>query len=213
MKTIIFAIVLLAGTFAQARPEWRYEVDNADFGTYTEQSVKGFGKPHSYLYQGVGRIQFLDTVVTTNDVVDFETGITNLNVVATNYPALPINLCRWIPTDLLPRKATQAELDEVATAIAQAQILAETTRQEAKSDSLKAVENNFLALCDSLTSTTSHTKLTFAQIAAIGDAMTDQALHISIAIQLLSIDAEGKTLGGLSWWYDCAWHPEIIEAE
>ena len=90
---------------------------------------------------------------------------------------------------------------------------AETTRQEAKSLALKAVENNFLALCDSLTSTTSHTKLTFAQIAAIGDAMTDQALHISIAIQLLSIDAEGKTIGGLSWWYDCAWHPEIIEAE
>jgi phosphatidate phosphatase PAH1 len=142
--------------------------------------------------------------------IDIETGETNT---VTRYHIIPISDCRWIPTDLLPRKATQAELDEVATAIAQAQILAETTRQEAKSDSLKAVENNFLALCDSLTSTTSHTKLTFAQIASIGDAMTDQALHISIAIQLLSIDAEGKTLGGLSWWYDCAWHPEIIEAE
>ena len=122
-------------------------------------------------------------------------------------PTIPegVELLAWNGSEIVEAGAS------VLAALAAAQNLTETTRQEAKSDSLKAVENNFLALCDSLTSTTSHTKLTFAQIAAIGDAMTDQALHISIAIQLLSIDAEGKTVGGLLWWFDCAWHEDIIE--
>jgi hypothetical protein len=43
--------------------------------------------------------------------------------------------------------------------------------------------------------------------------MPDQTQMVGIDIQLLSIDAEAKTICGLSWWFDCAWHPEIIEAE
>ena len=206
MKTLM-AITLLTATLAQAIPQYIYTATTLN--QYQEQRKETWGfMPVDALSMSKQKIQVKDPYQA--EEIDIETGETNT---VTRYHIIPISDCRWIPTDLLPRKATPAELDEVATAIAQAQILAETTRQEAKSASLKAVENNFLALCDSLTSTTSHTKLTFAQIAAIGDAMTDQALHISIAIQLLSIDAEGKTLGGLSWWYDCAWHPEIIEAE
>jgi len=206
MKTLM-AITLLTATLAQAIPQYIYTATTLN--QYQEQRKETWGfMPVDALSMSKQKIQVKEPYQA--EEIDIETGETNT---VTRYHIIPISDCRWIPTDLLPRKATQAELDEVATAIAQAQILAETTRQEAKSASLKAVENNFLALCDSLTSTTSHTKLTFAQIASIGDAMTDQALHISIAIQLLSIDAEGKTLGGLSWWYDCAWHPEIIEAE
>ena len=88
---------------------------------------------------------------------------------------------------------------------------AETTKQAAKSLALKAVENNFLALCDSLTGTTAHTKLSFAEINAIGTSMPDQTQMVGIAIQLLSIDAEAKTVGGLLWWFDCAWHEDIVE--
>ena len=210
MKTIIFAIVLLAGTFAQARPEWRYEVDNADLGTYTEKEVNGFGKPHSFLYQDELRITVPYAKVSTNEVENFETGIME-TVISTNYPALPINLCRWTQGDPLPHKATPAELDEVATAIATAEALAESTEQAAKSPALKSVENNFLNLCDALTGSTSHTKLSFTQLAAIGDSMVDQNMKIGIAIQLLSIDAEGKTIGGLLWWFDCSWHDDIVE--
>ena len=210
MKTLI-AITLLTATLAHAVPQYLYKATT--LGQYEETKPELYGiPPLDCLAMSPTRITVPYAKVSTNEVENFETGILE-TVISTNYPALPINLCRWTQGDLLPRKATPAELDEVATATATAEALAETTRQEAKSASLKAVENNFLALCDSLTSTTSHTKLTFAQIASIGDAMTDQALHISIAIQLLSIDAEGKTIGGLRWWYDCAWHPEIIEAE
>ena len=116
MKTIIFAIVLLAGTFAQARPEWRYEQDDVSLGTYTETQVKGFGHPHSYLYQGQTRQVVMEDVEKLH--VDFETGITNLVTVSQMVDA---SLCVWFVADLLPRKATPAELDEVATATATAE--------------------------------------------------------------------------------------------
>ena len=206
MKTLI-AITLLTATLAQAIPQYIYTATTLNQYEETRKETWGF-MPANALSMSKQKIQVKEPYQA--EEIDIETGETNT---VTRYHIIPISDCRWIPTDLLPRKATQAELDEVATAIAQAQILAETTRQEAKSDSLKAVENNFLALCDSLTGTTAHTKLSFAEINAIGTSMPDQTQMVGIAIQLLSIDAEAKTIGGLSWWYDCAWHPEIIEAE
>ncbi len=82
----------------------------------------------------------------------------------------------------------------------------EAAWQAAKPAALKAAENNFLSLCDLLTSSTSHTKLGFAEINSI-IALLPQEQQVVIGIKLLAIDAEAKREGGLQWWDGCVWHP------
>ena len=86
----------------------------------------------------------------------------------------------------------------------------ETARQMAKPLKLKIAENKFLAMCDQLTGTTSHTKLGFDELQLVLDQITDPNIKVMAALNLLAIDAEAKREGGLKWWDDCSWHQEII---
>lgn len=85
----------------------------------------------------------------------------------------------------------------------------EAARQAAKSTTLKNAENNFLSLCDLLTSSTNHVKLGFAEINALIDSLP-QEQQVIIGIKLLAVDAEAKREGGLKWWDDCTWHPVTL---
>ena len=85
----------------------------------------------------------------------------------------------------------------------------EDLKQHLKQLSLKTVENNFLAVCDILTQSSSHAKLGFAQLNAILDAWPDPTQKIDLSLKLLAIDAEAKREGGLEWWDDCFWHDDI----
>ena len=78
----------------------------------------------------------------------------------------------------------------------------------AKSAALKNAENNFLSLCDLLTSSTSHTKLGFTELYAIIELLP-QEQQVVIGVKLLAVDAEAKREGGLKWWDDCVWHTDI----
>lgn len=57
------------------------------------------------------------------------------------------------------------------------------------------------------------TKLSFDQINAIIEPLmvSDANTAIVLGMRLLSIDAEAKREGGLKWWDDCEYHPEIVE--
>jgi hypothetical protein len=109
------------------------------------------------------------------------------------------------------REKTTEEKTAYDVAQAAATLAAHEARQEAKPLALKTAENNFLLICDALTGSTSHAKLTFAQLAQAGESITDTTQRVSLTLQLLSIDAEAKREGGLAWWDDCEWHPEIVE--
>jgi hypothetical protein len=109
------------------------------------------------------------------------------------------------------REKTTAEKTAYADASAAAAEAAEKARQEAKALVLKTVENNFLLICDSVTGTTTHTKLGFAELQQIGSQITDPVAKTELTLTLLSIDAQAKTEGGMEWWEDCIWHPEIVD--
>jgi len=86
----------------------------------------------------------------------------------------------------------------------------EAARQDAKSLSLKKVENNFLLMCDQLSGTTTHKKLGFDAIKIIINSLPVEQ-QIIPSLQLLAIDAEAKREGGNLWWDDCTWHPDIVK--
>lgn len=99
----------------------------------------------------------------------------------------------------------QADLDEAARKAQE-----EAQRQLGKPLRLKIVENTFLSICDTLTGQTSHVKLGFDTLNTIISGITDPNTKVLVSLQLLSIDAEAKREGGLLWWDDCTWHPEIV---
>lgn len=109
----------------------------------------------------------------------------------------------WI--EKTPEEKAQADADEEAQKKAE-----EQARQDAKPLALKAVENKFLAMCDQLTGTASHTKLGFGDIQIAIDAIPDPATKMMVSVQLLAIDAEAKREGGNLWWDDCTWHADIM---
>ena len=109
----------------------------------------------------------------------------------------------WI--EKTPEEKVQADADE---AVAAEQ--AKQAKQDAKPLALKIVENKFLAMCDQLTGTASHTKLGFGDIQSAIDIIPDPAIKMGAAVQLLAIDAEAKREGGNLWWDTCTWHADIM---
>jgi len=207
-KLTVFATAfLLLATIAQARPEWLYKPTNGLDGEYTEQRVKGFGygTPSGAIYQGQDRKEAMRNVDVER--VDIETGQTNAVTVS---QVVPIAEAYYAIGMSEPREATEAEMAARAANVAAKAQTAATAAQLAKPLPLRIAENKFLGLCDQLTGSTNHTKLSFGQIEAIGDAITDEATRIGVAIKLLALDAELKREGGNNWWDDCEWHPELI---
>ena len=104
------------------------------------------------------------------------------------------------------REKTAEEKTAYDDAKAVANAVSETARQIGKSLILKTVENNFLLICDAMTGTTTHTKLGFTDLRQIGDLITDPAEKTELTLNLLSIDAQAKTEGGMEWLADCDRH-------
>ena len=102
----------------------------------------------------------------------------------------------------------QAYQDAIAADLAQKAADENVQYQLNKSNELKDLENQFLLFCDQVTGTTAHAKLSIAQLSAIGATITDLNTKLALTVQLLSLDAQGKTYGGLDWWQSCTWHPE-----
>ena len=109
------------------------------------------------------------------------------------------------------RRATQEEIDARAAEAQAAAARAEIDRQLNKPLALKKAENNFFSMCYVLFS--SMEKRGFSDITTALDAMkiTDPQTAMVLSIQLLGIDAEAKREGGLQWWDDAVYHPEIVE--
>jgi hypothetical protein len=74
-----------------------------------------------------------------------------------------------------------------------------------------AYENEYLTMCDQLTGGTSKTKLGFAELQTIITAMqaTDPQTAMVLALKLLTLNAALVRTGGVMWWDDCKWHPEV----
>ena len=85
----------------------------------------------------------------------------------------------------------------------------EAARQSAKPDALKRAENNFFKMCASVFGDLQ--KRGFAELTQAIETLTatDAQAGIVASIKLLAIDAEAKREGGLNWWDDAAWHPEV----
>jgi len=90
-----------------------------------------------------------------------------------------------------------------------AAIWAEADRQARKPLALRSLENNFLQLCDALTSGHSHARLGFDELEIVVVQILDVNRRVQLSLQLLALDARGKREGGLTWWDDCVWHPEL----
>ena len=82
--------------------------------------------------------------------------------------------------------------------------------QTLKPFDVKAAENGFLLVCQSLTG--SRTKLSFGDIRLLIEDMkaTNFQAAADLSISLLSIDSELKRECGEKWWNSCVWHPEIV---
>lgn len=100
----------------------------------------------------------------------------------------------------------------------------ETARQASKPLDLKRIENDYIKLCDTVTGSAAHVKLTTAQLKAAGSQLTDQSAFLSAFVELMALkneaereygrwvqDTEGMPGQGTFWWDDCCWHPEIEE--
>lgn len=87
----------------------------------------------------------------------------------------------------------------------------EADRQAAKPVALKAIENQFLAICEQLSG--SRAKMGFAELQECIESLmaTNQNAAVVLSLRLLTIDAAGKREGGLAWWDDIAWHPEVSQ--
>lgn len=107
---------------------------------------------------------------------------------------------------------TEAEKEAYSNAVVLAEAEAEAQRQANKSDKLKEVENNFMLLCQSVTQAPEPVLLSFAELHAIGATITDQETKVELMLSFLSLDAEAKTVSkNNEWWFDCAWHPEVVD--
>ena len=136
----------------------------------------------------------------TGTTTDPETGeeVAVMSAVADKYH-------KWNGVELVAMTDSErTERDAYDLALA---AVAEAARQAAKSDALKAVENNFYTLCAALGLAG---KPTFAEINAALTAMqsSDPDTAVVLSLKLLAIDAEGKREGGLEWWDDAATHAE-----
>jgi hypothetical protein len=107
------------------------------------------------------------------------------------------------------REKTTEEKTAYDDAKADADEVLKQAHQVGKPLILKAVENNFLLICDAMTGTTTHTKLGFTALQVLGDALPADE-KTALTLNLLALDAQAKTEGGLEWWVDCEWHPEIV---
>jgi len=74
-----------------------------------------------------------------------------------------------------------------------------------------AYENAYLTMCDQLTGGTEHVKLGFAELQTIITNMqaTDPMTAMTLALQLLTLNAALVRCGGTLWWDNCTWHPEV----
>lgn len=87
---------------------------------------------------------------------------------------------------------------------------AERQRQLNKSLDQKIAENGFLSICDTLTQSTSHAKLSFDQLRAIINTLPNEQ-QVYFFMQLQANDSQLQREAGLKWWDDVIWHPEIVE--
>ena len=101
--------------------------------------------------------------------------------------------------------------DEINAAESAAIAAAAAKVQTGKPLALKQAENRFLALCDTLTGSTTHAKLGFALLEQIIGTLP-QEQQVMVGLRLLAIDAECKREGGNLWWDSAEWHSEVVEA-
>lgn len=113
-----------------------------------------------------------------------------------------IFISAWNRAEPVPSNDEINGNEQAAIEAAQAKI------QTGKPLALKQAENRFLALCDLLTGTTTHTKLGFSTLEQIITTLP-QDQQVMIGIKLLAIDAEAKREGGNLWWDSAAWHNEV----
>ena len=127
------------------------------------------------------------------------------------YPVIDGIMCEnWVIDGGVLREKTDAEKQQYQDVVAAEGLQLENDRQAAKSDELKAVENEFISFCDMVTPSTSHNKLSIEQLNSIGAQIPDPQVYKDLMLKLLAIDAKVKTLGGNRWWDDCIWHQEIV---
>ena len=112
----------------------------------------------------------------------------------------------WI--ELTEQEMTTADKQEDDD-FKQQQVNEEISFQNDKPYELKQAENNFLTMCDLLTNTKEHKKITLSETYTLIDKLENLEVKLTTAIKLLAIDAEGKREGGELWWNTCKWHEEI----
>ena len=113
-----------------------------------------------------------------------------------------------IVNDILTSVIEQQNIEQ-SEAYNQQMIEIEANRQNDKPLELKKAENAFLDICELLTG--KKDKLGFGELEAIINNLmtTNQNQAVVLSIKLLSIDAQGKRSGGLTWWDDCIYHNDI----
>lgn len=70
-----------------------------------------------------------------------------------------------------------------------------------------ALQNKYLSMCDMLTGRTDHQKLGFAELQAAIEGMkaTNPLGAMSLAVELLTLNAALVRAGGVQWWDNCEW--------
>lgn len=107
----------------------------------------------------------------------------------------PVNEDQAIPVDTLI--ADRLERERLANI--------ETNRER------WTLENQFIVLCNNITSTTENKKLGFLELDAAISLLrqSDPDTAIGLSLRLLMLDAALKRYD-LLWWDTCAWHPEVL---
>lgn len=69
------------------------------------------------------------------------------------------------------------------------------------------LQNQYLAMCDQLTGSSSHAKLGFTELQAVIVKMQESqpAQAMGLALQLLTLNAALVRCGGIQWWDNCEW--------
>jgi len=82
--------------------------------------------------------------------------------------------------------------------------------QAVKTTTLKLAENKFMDVCESIIG--QKVKLGFDEIQEIIEPMqtNNPEMFMGLSIKLLAIDSELKREGGVKWWDDCIYHPEVV---
>ena len=72
---------------------------------------------------------------------------------------------------------------------------------------LYELQNQYLAICDQLTGSTTHAKLGFAELEAIVEGLmaTDPQTAMGLSVRLLTLNAALVRAGGVQWWDNCEW--------